>query len=143
MAEIVPIVMPKWGLAMQEGLVAAWHVEPGTRLAKGQALCDIETSKIANLFESPAEGLLRRILVEPGTTVAVGTLLALLAEPEVDEAALDRFAAEFAARARAEAAAAAASAPTPRLVHAGEQRIRVLEQGRQVARQVLEVLQKP
>jgi len=29
MSEIQTIVMPKWGLAMQEGMLAAWHVEEG------------------------------------------------------------------------------------------------------------------
>ena len=53
MADIQTIVMPKWGLAMQEGMVAAWHVNVGDTLAKGQEIMDIETSKIANVFESP------------------------------------------------------------------------------------------
>ena len=98
MAEITPIVMPKWGLAMQEGLLAAWHVAEGARVEKGQPLCDIETAKIANLFESPAPGLVRRLLVEPGATAPVGKLLAVLAEPEVSEAAIDAFIEAFEAR---------------------------------------------
>ncbi len=128
MADITPVVMPKWGLAMQEGLVASWHVEPGARVTKGQPLCDIETAKIANLLESPAEGMVRRILAEPGTTVPVGQLLAVLAEPEVDEAALDAFVAEFAQRFR-DRVAAEAAAPHPRHVTVGDRRIRVLELG--------------
>ncbi|MCS6780745.1 MAG: acetoin dehydrogenase dihydrolipoyllysine-residue acetyltransferase subunit [Geminicoccaceae bacterium] len=129
MAEITPVVMPKWGLAMQEGLLAAWHVAPGERIEKGRELCDIETSKIANVFESPASGLLRRILVEPGTTVPVGKLLAVLAEPEVPDSAIDAYVAEFEARFASEAAAAAASAPQPRFVEAGGRKIRILEMG--------------
>lgn len=129
MAEITPVVMPKWGLAMQEGLLAAWHVQPGVRIAKGQELCDIETSKIANLFECPAAGLVRRLLVEPGTTVPVGKLLAVLAEPEVPDSAIDAYVAEFEARFASQAAAAAASAPQPRLLEAGGRKIRVLEMG--------------
>ena len=56
MAEIQPIVMPKWGLAMQEGMLAAWHVAEGQEVTKGQEIADIETSKIANAFESPVAG---------------------------------------------------------------------------------------
>ena len=35
MAEIQPIVMPKWGLAMQEGMLAAWHVAEGQEVSEG------------------------------------------------------------------------------------------------------------
>ena len=65
MSDIQTIVMPKWGLAMQEGTLAAWHVAPGQEVSKGQEICDIETSKIANVFESPVTGSLRRLLVQP------------------------------------------------------------------------------
>lgn len=129
MAEITPIVMPKWGLAMQEGLLSAWHVQPGATIAKGQELCDIETSKIANVFESPTAGTLRRILAEPGTTLPVGALLALVADPDVPEAALDAFVADYEARFAETASAAAAAAPQPRTLVADQRRIRYLEQG--------------
>ena len=57
---IRPIVMPKWGLAMQEGMVAKWLVEEGAEIKAGDEILDIETSKIANVFESPVAGPLRR-----------------------------------------------------------------------------------
>ena len=57
---IRPIVMPKWGLAMQEGMVAKWLVEEGAEIEAGDEILDIETSKIANVFESPVAGPLRR-----------------------------------------------------------------------------------
>ena len=75
MADIQTIVMPKWGLAMQEGMVAAWHVNVGDTLTKGQEIMDIETSKIANVFESPAAGKLRRRLLDAGEKVPVGALM--------------------------------------------------------------------
>ena len=83
--------MPKWGLAMQEGMLAAWHVEEGQEVAKGQEIADIETSKIANAFESPVGGRLRRRLVGAGETVPVGALLAVVADPSVPDAELDAF----------------------------------------------------
>ena len=60
MSDIQPIVMPKWGLAMQEGTLAKWSAAEGDRSPLGQEIMDIETSKIANVFESPVAGVLRK-----------------------------------------------------------------------------------
>src|SRR5687768_9361173 len=89
------IVMPKWGLAMQEGMLAAWHVEEGQVISKGQEIMDIETSKIANVFESPIEGKLRRKVVTEGETIPVGALLGVVADDSVPDAAIDVFVADF------------------------------------------------
>lgn len=87
--------MPKWGLAMSEGLVTAWHVEPGEAIAQGQEAIDIETEKIVNVFESPAGGILRRQLVAPGETVPVGALLGVVAPASVSEQAIDDYVEAF------------------------------------------------
>lgn len=130
MADIQPIVMPKWGLAMQEGMLAAWHVEPGVVIAKGQEIADIETSKIANVFESPVSGLLRRRVAAEGDTLPVGALLAVVADPSVADADLDAYVAAFEERLKAELAARATEkGPEPATVEAGGRRIRYLEIG--------------
>ena len=73
---IQPITMPKWGLAMQEGTLAKWSVEEGQAVAAGQEIADIETSKIANVYESPVGGVLRRRVAGEGDVLPVGALLA-------------------------------------------------------------------
>lgn len=130
MTEIQTIVMPKWGLAMQEGMLAAWQVEEGATVKKGQEICDIETSKIANVFESPVAGKLRRILVSGGETVPVGALLAVVADDSVDDAAISSFVDDFQAKfAEQLAASAADKGPEPETVEVDGQRIRFLEMG--------------
>lgn len=95
MSEIQNITMPKWGLAMEEGMVAEWQVAEGAEIALGQEIMDIETTKIANVFESPVAGLLRRVVVHDGETVPVGALLGVCAPASVADAEVDAHIAAF------------------------------------------------
>ena len=95
MPTIQPITMPKWGLAMEEGQLARWAVDEGAEIAVGQEIMDIETTKIANVFESPVAGVLRRKVVGEGETVPVGALLGVVADPAVPDAEVEAFVGEF------------------------------------------------
>jgi pyruvate dehydrogenase E2 component (dihydrolipoamide acetyltransferase) len=124
--------MPKWGLAMTEGLVSAWHLEEGSVVEKGTEAVDIETEKITNEFQSPASGVLRRRLVEVGETVPVGALLGVLADAEASDEEIDayveRFNAEFAETLAARAEEADAG-PQPETVEVGDHKLRYLLMG--------------
>ncbi|MBX5454109.1 MAG: acetoin dehydrogenase dihydrolipoyllysine-residue acetyltransferase subunit [Acidobacteriia bacterium] len=102
MAKITALTMPKFGLAMTEGMVAAWHKQPGETVRQGEEIADIETSKITSAYESPAAGVLRRQVLAPGEMVPVGALIGVIAEPEATEAEIDAFIAEFLAKFEAE-----------------------------------------
>ena len=125
------ITMPKWGLAMDEGMVVDWHVEEGARLGIGDAVVDIETTKITNALESPAGGILCRRLVAEGETVPVGALLGVIAagaaeaaEIAAGTAEIDAFIARFeAAFAVAAAEAATETASAPEIVEAAGWRL--------------------
>jgi pyruvate dehydrogenase E2 component (dihydrolipoamide acetyltransferase) len=95
MPSIQPITMPKWGLAMEEGMLARWAVDEGAEIAAGQEIMDIETTKIANVFESPVAGVLRRKVVNDGESAPVGALLGVVSEPGTPDAEVEAFVEEF------------------------------------------------
>ena len=76
-----PIVMPKLGLTMSEGLIAEWLVQPGDEVVAGQMLFVVETDKISNEIEAPAPGRIVSLLVAAGDTVPVGAAVALWTGP--------------------------------------------------------------
>lgn len=76
MGQITDLIMPKLGLTMTEGTVSEWLVEPGQSFKKEDVILVIETDKIANEIEAPANGVFEKALVEAGATVSVGTPLA-------------------------------------------------------------------
>ncbi len=62
------IVMPKLGLTMTEGTVAAWHKAEGDAVKEGEPLFDVETDKLTNTIEASASGTLLKIYVPAGGT---------------------------------------------------------------------------
>ena len=75
------VILPQWGMNMQEGTLVRWLKQEGDTVVAGEPLVEVETSKIEDNLESPADGELRYILIPEGETIAVHTLLALIAEP--------------------------------------------------------------
>lgn len=91
MGWIHPVTLPKWGLEMSEGQLSRWLVAEGTAVDAGTELVDIETDKIVNTLDADKAGTLHRILVAEGETVAVGTLIAVLAEATATDAEVAKF----------------------------------------------------
>ncbi len=75
------VIMPKMGDAMTEGKVLRWIKHPGDRVAKGEAIAEIETDKVNVEIESEWDGTVARLLVGAGEVAAVGAPIALIARP--------------------------------------------------------------
>lgn len=72
----IQILMPQMGVSVAEGTIVEWRKRPGDWVEADEPVCDVTTDKVDVEIPSPASGRLKRILVEPGVTVPVGTLLA-------------------------------------------------------------------
>ncbi len=70
--------MPSLGADMDEGTLLEWLVHPGDEVHRGDILAVVDTAKSAVEVEVFSDGVVDRLLVEPGTTVPVGTPLALM-----------------------------------------------------------------
>lgn len=76
----VPVLMPKLGLTMDEGIVIRWLKTVGDPVQKGEPLLEVETDKSAVEVESSASGVLSQIVAGEGAKVPVGATIAYLAE---------------------------------------------------------------
>src|SRR5437764_4253987 len=73
--------MPVLGLTMEEGTVAEWLKREGDPVKKDEPLLTVEMDKGTVEVPAPASGVLRRIVVQPGTTVPVRAVIAEIGDP--------------------------------------------------------------
>ncbi|MAE80368.1 MAG: hypothetical protein CL695_02150 [Chloroflexi bacterium] len=76
------VTMPSMGADMTEGTIAKWLKTEGDQVSRGDKLAEIETDKTVVEMEAYADGVLRRITVEEGSLVQVGTVIAYIGDPE-------------------------------------------------------------
>ena len=117
--KIEPLIMPKWGIEMDEGKLTEWLVEEGTSFSKGDPLVVIETDKISNEVEAEIDSKLRKKVVQSDGTYPVGALLGIFAPDGVSDEEIDNFVNAYVAPdtsfkpASASSSESLATAPTP------------------------------
>jgi pyruvate/2-oxoglutarate dehydrogenase complex dihydrolipoamide acyltransferase (E2) component len=72
------VVMPKWGMTMQEADIGEWLVAVGDEVTEGQPLVRVESDKVDAEIESPGSGTVTEILVPEGEAAEVGAVIARL-----------------------------------------------------------------
>jgi len=75
------VSMPKMGYDMESGKILRWLKQEGDPVAKGDAIAEIETDKVAIEIEAFASGILARILVPAGADAPVGSPIGWIAQP--------------------------------------------------------------
>ncbi|MGL6187664.1 MAG: 2-oxoglutarate dehydrogenase complex dihydrolipoyllysine-residue succinyltransferase [Holosporales bacterium] len=77
------ILVPPMGESVTEATLGRWVVSEGSFVKVDQLLVELETDKVTLEIYAPASGILEKILVPQGETVAVGTLIGYLKEGSV------------------------------------------------------------
>lgn len=111
---VTKVIMPKFGLSMETGVLGSWLVEEGDSVTKGSALAEITTDKITNTCEAPKDGILRKILLPEGEEAACGEAIAVLADTADEDISAECGGSQSEGGAFADSAGqAAAASPVP------------------------------
>lgn len=76
-----PVIMPKFGMAQEEGTIIRWLKNEGDRVEVGDILLEVQTDKVDMEVESIAAGILRDVRYGADATVPVTTVIAVIAGP--------------------------------------------------------------
>jgi pyruvate dehydrogenase E2 component (dihydrolipoamide acetyltransferase) len=76
------VKLPQLGQTMEEGTVVNCLVKVGDEVKKGDVIFEIETDKATLEMESPANGFVKYILVEPNQNLPVGAPMMVLGEKD-------------------------------------------------------------
>ena len=86
MSSVTEIRLPQFGMGMQEGTIITWFKREGDPVVAGEVVAEIEAEKVTEELVATGDGVLQRILVPEGETVAVNELLAVIGAAGADAA---------------------------------------------------------
>jgi pyruvate dehydrogenase E2 component (dihydrolipoamide acetyltransferase) len=76
----IEVVMPALGLTVDKGIVSEWLKHEGETVTKGESIFLVDADKAVTEVESPASGILAKILVQENIEVPVFTVMAVITE---------------------------------------------------------------
>ena len=76
----VEVVLPALGLTVEKGTILNWIKKEGDAVKKGDSLYEVEADKVTTEVESPASGILRKILIPEGIEVPILTIVAVITD---------------------------------------------------------------
>ena len=108
---LIDVPMPSMGATVNELTVVSLKIQPGTAVAKGQKIGELESDKSVFEFESPCDGTVRAILAHPGDARPSGSVFLQI---ETSDSSLQHLKTKDGAAGAASAAPKAAAVWTPR-----------------------------
>ncbi len=76
------VLLPQFGMGMQEGKILRWLKQVGDPVQEGEPLLEIEAEKVEVEVPCPQSGILARIVAEVDETVPVREVIAIIMSPE-------------------------------------------------------------
>lgn len=77
----IQVIMPQLGESVVEGKIVRWLKREGETVRQFEPLLEVETEKVTTEVTAPADGVLLKVYFPEGTTVRVGTLIAMIGRP--------------------------------------------------------------
>jgi pyruvate dehydrogenase E2 component (dihydrolipoamide acetyltransferase) len=84
MSSIREVRLPALSATMEEATLLSWKVAPGDAVTQGAPLAEVATDKVDMDLDSPFDGIVSELLVEPGAVVALGEAVAMI-ETEAED----------------------------------------------------------
>ncbi|UCD81024.1 MAG: 2-oxo acid dehydrogenase subunit E2 [Desulfobacterales bacterium] len=133
------IVIPMLGITVEKGKILEWLKNEGDPVEKGESIFVVEADKVTTEVESPASGILAKILLPEGVEVPVLTVVGVITRPG-EEVPAKYLAAPAAVAAAAPSGAeiAVSTPPAPETApaaRAGEGVIRIVPAARKLAQE--------
>src|ERR1035438_9767241 len=128
----ISVVMPALEMAQETGKLISWLKKEGESVAKGEPLLEIETDKAVMEIESPGDGFLAGVKVQPGTEVPVGQTIAWIVRPG-EVAPADEVAATSGRKITAAAPLSVAATPALTSAQASPQSVKISPKARRLA----------
>ena len=74
----IEVKVPELPESVSDGVIVAWHKQPGDAIVRDEALVDIETDKVILEVPAPNDGVLDSILINSGDTVIADQVIGVI-----------------------------------------------------------------
>lgn len=75
---MIEVKVPELAESITEGTILEWLVKIGDNVSKGEGIVELETDKVNLEVNTEFSGVVTKVLKEPGDTVEVGDIIAIL-----------------------------------------------------------------
>lgn len=86
----IEVIMPQLAESLVSATIAKWLKKPGDRVEQYEPICEVITDKVNAEIPSTVDGIMGDLLVEEGTTIAVGEAICRMQVAASDEEASEQ-----------------------------------------------------